>query len=392
MEIPKLILKTKKDRSIRRKHPWVFSGAIKKMEGNPKEGGLVEVYANNNEFLGLGHWANGSIAVRIFSFEQQMPNAGFWKEKLRSAFQTRQALGLTNNTSTNAYRLVHAEGDGMPGLIIDWYNGTAVLQAHSVGMYQHRTDIIEALQELYGDQLISVYDKSAETIPKQYREINGTLFGNEVEGIEILENGHRFNVNWATGQKTGFFIDQRENRELVGKLCAEKTVLNAFCYSGGFSVYALAGGAKEVHSLDSSAAAMELTNTNIALNSYSGNHQSITADAMEYLKDLGTDYDAIILDPPAFAKHQSARHNAVQGYKRLNAHAIRQIKPGGFIFTFSCSQAVNKELFNHTIAAAAISVGRNIRVLHQLHQPADHPVNIFHPEGEYLKGLVLQVD
>lgn len=391
MATAKLILKTKKDRSVRRRHPWVFSGAIKKMEGHPKEGDIVEVYANNHEFLGLGHWADGSIAVRIISFEQQEPDVSFWQNKLKNAYDTREALGLTDSAETNTYRLVHAEGDGLPGLIVDWYNGTAVIQAHSYGMYQHLDLVCESLQELYGDRLVSIYDKSAETLPKQFRGNNKTLFGEERDGVAVVENGHQFNIDWANGQKTGFFIDQRENRRLLGQYSRGRTVLNSFCYTGGFSVYALANGASEVHSLDSSAKAMELTDANVALNGYS-NHTSITDDAMEHLKDVEDKYDLIVLDPPAFAKHQSARHNAVQGYKRLNAHAMRQIKPGGIIFTFSCSQAVNKELFNHTITAAAISSGRNVRVLEQLHQPADHPVNIYHPESEYLKGLVLRVD
>jgi len=394
MENPIITLKTKKDQSLRRFHPWVFSGAIKKIQGAPVNGGIVEVQSNHGEFLGLGHWAEGSIAVRVFSFENKEPESSFWLEKLRRAYDARRAVGLIDSAETTMYRLVHAEGDGMPGLIIDWYDGVAVMQAHSWGMHQQFPQLIEGLQELYGDQLKAVYDKSAKTLKKSGAiSEDGYLLKNNEPDLTAAEYGVKFEIDWLEGQKTGFFIDQRENRRLLGEYAKGKSVLNTFCYTGGFSLFAMKAGAKTVHSLDSSARALNLVTNNIKLNGYDdSNHKNIKADAVEYLKDLDQDYDIVILDPPAFAKHMSARHQAIQGYKRINAHAIRQIKPGGIIFTFSCSQAVDKQVFNHTITAAAISAGRRVRVLHQLHQPADHPINIFHPEGEYLKGLVLLVE
>lgn len=395
MNYPKIYLKTKKDQSLRRFHPWVFSGAIKKTEGVVVNGGVVAVYSNRDEFLGLGHYSEGSIAVRVFSFEEMVPDGQFWISKLQKAYETRKSLGLIDNTDTNFYRLVHAEGDGMPGLIIDMYNGTAVIQTHSLGMHHVKADLVEALKAIYGKKLRAVYDKSSETLKKNggFECDNAYLYGEEQAVMEGIENACRFNVNWITGQKTGFFIDQRDNRELLGKYAKGKKVLNTFCYSGGFSIYALQQGATLVHSLDSSRKALDLTDENVALGNFDASrHASIQADAVEYLKDLPEDYDIIVLDPPAFAKHMSARHKAVQGYKRINANAIRQIKPGGFIFTFSCSQAVDKALFVNTVIAAAIQEKRNVKILHQLHQPADHPINIYHPEGEYLKGLVLQVE
>lgn len=394
MEHPIITLKTKKDQSLRRFHPWVFSGAIKKVHGAPVNGCIVEVQSNHGEFLGLGHYAEGSIAVRVFSFENQDPEASFWLDKLRRAYEARKSVGLVDSTETTMFRLVHAEGDGMPGLIIDWYDGVAVMQAHSLGMHQQFPQLLEGLKELFGDELKAVYDKSAKTLKKSGAVSEDSyLYKNGEPDLTASEYGIKFEIDWLEGQKTGFFIDQRENRRLLGQYAKGKSVLNTFCYTGGFSLFAMQAGAKTVHSLDSSARALDLVDNNIKLNGFDdSNHKNIKADAVDYLKDLDQDYDIVILDPPAFAKHMSARHQAIQGYKRINAHAIRQIKPGGIIFTFSCSQAVDKVVFNHTITAAAISAGRKVRILHQLHQPADHPVNIFHPEGEYLKGLVLLVE
>ena len=394
MAYPIITLKTKKDQSLRRFHPWVFSGAIKNTEGVINNGDIVEVQSNRGDFLGLGHFSEGSIAVRVFSFENKAPDAAFWQGKLKSAFEARKSIGLIGNKETTMFRLVHAEGDGLPGLIIDMYDGVAVMQAHSLGMHQQKDLIVEALKELFGKDLKAIYDKSESTLKKSGAVgTDGYLWGDEPKVCVPEEYRVRYNVDWVTGQKTGFFIDQRENRDLLGKYSKGKKVLNTFCYTGGFSLTALQGGATLVHSLDSSAHALDLVVENVALNGFDAKkHACIKADAVDYLKDLPEDYDIIVLDPPAFAKHLSARHKAVQGYKRINAHAIRQIKPGGMIFTFSCSQAVDKQLFNHTITAAAISAERKVRILHQLHQPADHPVNIFHPESEYLKGLVLLVE
>ena len=391
---PKVILNFGKEQSLQRQHPWVFSGAIKKIEGEAEDGDVVEVYSSRNEFLGMGHCQQGSIAVRLFSFEQATLNVDFWKKKIQRAYDYRTKLGLTNTKSTNVYRLVYAEGDGMPGLIIDYYNGTAVMQAHTVGMFLHRDDIVAALKEVMGGQLKAVYDKSEETLPKpaELDAKNGYLFGNT--GLtEVVENGHKFLIDWEHGQKTGFFVDQRENRELLAKYCKDKTVANTFCYTGGFSVYAMNAGAKEVHSVDSSKKAIELTDKNIQLNTPgAANHASFAMDTFEFLKDKENVYDVIILDPPAFAKHREAKHNAVMGYKRLNSEAFRKIRPGGILFTFSCSQVVDRNTFNSTVMAAAITVGRNVRIMHHLSQPPDHPVSIYHPEGEYLKGLVVYVE
>lgn len=389
----KIYLKSKKDQSIRRFHPWVFSGAIKEIDGEVQNGDVVAVHANKGAFLGLGHYSKGSIAVRIFAFEEVKPDADFFRNKLQAAVARRASVGLINNPKTNCYRLVHGEGDHLPGMIIDVYGPVAVIQAHSLGMYRFREALADTLIHL-GIGIDAVYDKSAETLQKSGASgDNGFLIGERPVEETVLEHGHKFEVNWETGQKTGFFLDQRENRQLLGQYSKDKVILNTFCYSGGFSVYALNEGAKEVHSLDSSQKALDLVERNLEINGLNdAPHKLIKADAVEHMKALPQAYDIIILDPPAFAKHMSARHKAVQGYKRLNANAIRQIKPGGMIFTFSCSQAVDKSLFNHTITAAAIAEGRKVQILHQLHQPADHPVNIFHPEGEYLKGLVIQVD
>lgn len=394
-EFPKIILSSGKDQSLKRYHPWVFSGAIKKIEGTISEGDIAEIYSNKNEFLGIGHYQKGSIAVRIFSFTKAEPDFNFWKAKIENAYRYRQSIGLTEQSHTNMYRLIFGEGDHLPGLIIDIYKDTAVIQVHSIGMYQLINTFTQALQEILGSKLKAIYDKSSETLPKREDVVytDSYLWGHPSKEHSVTENGHQFYINWKEGQKTGFFIDQRENRKLFATYAAGKSVLNTFCYSGAFSVYALAAGALHADSVDSSRKAIELTDNNIALNHLSPDiHTSHLADVFDFLKDAHHQYDLIVLDPPAFAKHHDSRHHALMGYKRLNAEAMRIIKPGGILFTFSCSQAVDRYLFNNTIIAAAILSGRKIRILHQLVQPPDHPVNIFHPEGEYLKGLVLQVE
>ncbi|MBF8962354.1 class I SAM-dependent rRNA methyltransferase [Pontibacter sp. FD36] len=395
MSLTKLYLAKGKEHSLKRYHPWVFSGAIKKIEGTePEEGDTVEVYSNQREFLGMGHWAPGSIAVRVFSFEQVEPDYTFWKSKVQQAYDYRNRLGLIDNPHTDVYRLVYAEGDGVPGLIVDMYKDTAVIQTHSVGMYSVREHVAKALQEIYGPHLKAVYDKSAESLPAKspVQAENGYLFGESSGGVVVTENENQFFVDWESGQKTGFFIDQRENRELLARYVKDKSVLNTFCYTGGFSVYALNAGAKEVHSVDVSKKAIELTIKNGELSQAPDRHEAYAVDTFEFLKGKEDRYDVIILDPPAFAKSQKVRHNAVMGYKRLNAEAMKRIKPSGILFTFSCSQVVDKYLFNNTVMAAAIEAGRNIKIMHHLSQPADHPISIFHPEGEYLKGLVLFVE
>jgi 23S rRNA (cytosine1962-C5)-methyltransferase len=388
-------LKPGKDKSIVRNHPWIFSGAIKSIEGPVQEGSFVEVVANKGRHLGYGHYQDGSIAVRVLLFEHEELQDNLYEARIASSWNLRKSLGLTDDASTNIFRLIHAEGDFLPGLIIDHYNGHLVIQCHSIGMYMDIEKIKSALITVIGDRLKSIYLKSSSTLPKNFNDYDGDGYiHGEAETPQIaLEYGNKFAINWVTGQKTGFFIDQRENRQLLAKYAKGKKILNTFCYSGGFSVFALNAGAELVHSLDASQKAIDLTDENIELGGFSEDqHKSIVADAMEYIKELPEDFDIIILDPPAFAKHRSAKHNAIQGYKRLNAHAIRQIKPGGMIFTFSCSQVVDKVLFNNTIIAAAIAAGRKVRILEQLHQPADHPVSSTHPEGEYLKGLVIQVE
>ncbi|MCK6649436.1 MAG: class I SAM-dependent rRNA methyltransferase [Bacteroidia bacterium] len=402
MEFIKVILHNGKDHSVKRFHPWVFSGAIKKITlppDHPKddlsEGEVVLVYTAQNEFLGMGHYQIGSIAVRMFSFAEVEPSYEFWKSKIQRAYNFRTQLNLTNNPATNCYRLCFGEGDGLPGFIIDYYNGTAVFQSHSIGMHLIKHEFVKALQEVMGEKLVAVYDKSEDTMPKQaaIKAPNGYLWKKENAVINAiaLENNNKFEVDWEGGQKTGFFLDQRENRALLGSYSKDKTVLNTFCYTGGFSVYAANAGAKEVHSIDISKKAIELTDRNIVLNNIK-NHESHAVDTFDFLKNRENIYDIIVLDPPAFAKHQNVKHNAVMGYKRLNYEAMKQIKPGGLLFTFSCSQVVDKYTFNSTVMAAAIEAGRTVRVLHHLSQPADHCVNIFHPEGEYLKGLVVHVE
>lgn len=389
----KIQLKQGKDQSLLRFHPWVFSGAIKKIEGTPAEGELVEVTSNEGNFLGIGHYQVGSISVRMVTFTRETVDYNFWKTKLLRAYQLRKSLNLAENPDNNVYRLIHGEGDGLPGLIIDIYNDTAVMQAHSVGMYLIREQLTQALCDIYGTRLKAVYDKSEGTIPFKANTgaKNGYLWGESQPGT-VLEHGNKFLVDWVEGQKTGFFIDQRENRKMVGQYSRNRNVLNVFGYTGGFSVYALQGGANMVHSVDSSEKAIELTNQNVALNFPDAPHQSFAVDAFEYLNSMESQYDLIILDPPAFAKHQDALRNALQAYKRINTRAFTKIKPGGILFTFSCSQVVNKDQFRQAVFSAAAIAKREVRILHQLTQPADHPVNIYHPEGEYLKGLVLYVE
>ena len=377
--------------SIERKHPWIFSGAIQSDVSEITDGEIVTVLDNKKNFLARGHFQHATISVRILSFEDTELDQAFFNEKIQNAIDLRKKLNLIREDS-NICRLIHGEGDSLPGLIVDYYNGVAVIQCHSIGMYNSVELISEALKNGLKEELTAVYSKSSDTLPQRAEGKDGYLFGSCETPHIALEYGAKLQIDWINGQKTGFFIDQRENRFLLGKYSKDKKVLNTFCYSGGFSLLALQEGAELVHSLDSSKKAIALTDANVTLNNFDKNHKSIVADAMDYMKDLEEDYDIIVLDPPAFAKHRDKRHKAIQGYKRLNAHAIRQIKPGGILFTFSCSQVVDKFLFTNTVIAAAIEAGRNVRILEQLHQPADHPINAFHPEGEYLKGLVLQID
>ena len=396
IEYPIIQLKKGKDAAVVRRHPWVFSGAIQNVSGNPSDGDVVEIQAVNGKFLALGHWQEGgSISVRVFEFDAFTEiNEAFWIEKLHSAYQLRQLLDLTNNAATNAYRLVHGEGDGLPGLIIDIYKNTAVLQAHSIGMHRERLVIAAALSSIFEGKLLAIYDKSSESLPSEYAKTidNGYLLG-QASATAVSENGNLFQVNWETGQKTGFFLDQRNNRALVAQYAKGKRVLNSFCYSGGFSVYALQAGAAWVDSVDASAKAIDWTTQNVALNlPEATNHAAHTSDVLKFLQQNTEPYEVMILDPPAYAKHLNAKHNAVQGYKRLNMLGIKNLKKGGILFTFSCSQVIDRELFYHTIVSAALESGRSARVLHHLSQPPDHPVSMFHPEGNYLKGLVLQVE
>jgi len=389
----KIVLKSGKEVSLLRLHPWVFSGAIKKMYGNPEEGDLVDVYDNHDVFLGTGHYAPSSIAVRIISFERINPDINYFRQKIEKAITYRKSIGIIGDSQKNVYRLIHGEGDGLPGLIVDYYNGVAVMQMHSIGFYKIRKEIAAILADLLKDEIVAVYDKSEGTIPHM-SGVTGTnefLFGNSGPAT-VTENGYKFKIDWTTGQKTGFFIDQRDNRKLVETYSAGKSVLNMFGYTGGFSVYAMKN-ASLVHTVDSSFSAIELANENIRLN-YGDDkrHESFQVDAFDYLNDIKDKYDLIILDPPAFAKHNNVLANALQGYKRLNIKAIEQIRPGGIIFTFSCSQVVSKENFRKSVFAAAANTKRTVRILHQMSQPPDHPVNIYHPESEYLKGLVIYVE
>ncbi|KEO71719.1 class I SAM-dependent rRNA methyltransferase [Anditalea andensis] len=390
---PKIYLKKGKEISLKRRHHWVFSGAIQDKPEDLNNGDLVTVVSHKGTFLGIGHYQNGSIMVRIISFDDVEINVDFWHNVVLQAYTMRRHLGLTDNPHTNVYRLVHGEGDLLPGLIIDYYNGTAVIQTHTIGMFGHIGEIASALRHVYGDLIKAVYDKSAETLSKNLVETeNRLIFGTPQTNL-VLENDSQYEIDWETGQKTGFFIDQRENRKLFGEYSKGKKVLNTFCYSGGFSIAALNEGAREVHSVDISEKAIVLTDKNVALNSnHQGVHKSVVADVVKYIREIDFDFDVIVLDPPAFAKNVKSRHNAVQAYKRLNAEALKHIKPGGILFTFSCSQVVDKQLFTATVTASAIEVGRKVKILHYLSQPADHPINIYHTETEYLKGLVLYVE
>ncbi len=388
----KIILKPRKDEAVRRYHPWVFSGAIKTVEGEVADGDTVEVFSNGGEYLATGHFQYGSISVRIFSFEKTPIDGSFWKMRLQNALNYRRLLGLVENPATNCYRLVHAEGDNLPGLIVDVYGNTAVMQCHSIGMHREREILAATLIELEGAGIESVFDKSKEALPEKYAATmeNGYLKGKSEPGI-VRENGHAFFVDWEGGQKTGFFLDQRENRRLLAQFAQGKTVLNAFSYSGGFSIYALKAGATLVHSVDSSQKAIAWLEKNLDENKIAPDtHQSYAVDVAKYLKECPV-FDVVVVDPPAFAKNLDKRHNAIQAYKRLNVAALQKIAPGGVLFTFSCSQVVDRNLFYNTIVAAAIEAGRQIRVMQHLSQPADHPVSLFHPEGAYLKGLALEV-
>ncbi len=390
----KIILKPGKDRSVFRFHPWIFSGAIANTEGNLQEGNLVKVYNSEQRYLATGHCQIGSIAVRILTFEEENIDYNFWKKRIENACQMRKAIGITNSSTNNVFRLIHGEGDHLPGLIVDYYAGVAVVQFHTVGMFLEKENITRALREVLGNKITAIYNKSESTLPYKaaIEPKNGYLYG-KAENFIAIENGLKFNVDWLEGQKTGFFIDQRENRSLLEKYAKDKNVLNMFCYTGGFSFYAMRGGAKSVHSVDVSARAIELTKQNVELN-FPGDsrHEAFAEEAFKFLESSYGKYDLIILDPPAFAKHQNVLNNAIQGYKKLNRKGIEVIKPGAIIFTFSCSQVMTKELFRQTVFTAAANTGRKIRILHQLTQPADHPVSIYHPEGEYLKGLVLYVE
>ena len=390
----KIILKRGREESLMRFHPWVFSGAIARVEGEPEEGEIVDVYTSKKEFIACGHFQIGSIAVRVLTFRQEEINHDFWRHRLEVALDLRRSLNLVDNPENNTYRLVHGEGDNLPGLIIDVYGQTAVMQAHSAGMHVYRMEIAEALSEVMGDIVKHIYYKSETTLPYKadLGPENGFIKGGSPENV-ALENGLKFHVDWLKGQKTGFFVDQRENRHLLERYSKGRNVLNMFCYTGGFSFYAMRGGANLVHSVDSSAKAIDLTNQNVELN-FPGDerHQAFAEDAFKYLDRMGDQYDLIILDPPAFAKHRDALRNALRGYSKLNAKAFEKIKPGGILFTFSCSQVVDKKDFRNAVFTAAAQSGRSVRILHQLTQPGDHPVNIYHPEGEYLKGLVLYVE
>jgi 23S rRNA (cytosine1962-C5)-methyltransferase len=388
----KIILKKGKDAALQRSHPWIFSGAIAAVEGEAKDGDLVEVLSHDRQKMATGHFQNGSIMVRVIEFGDVPIDANFWHNKLRDAWNYRKALGLVDNAHTNAYRLVHGEGDGLSGLVVDIYGDAAVLQCHSIGMHLIRHELATALEQLYEGRLKHIFDKSKEALPFNYAAQieNGHLFGNAVGG-HILENGKRFYVNWAEGQKTGFFLDQRDNRQLLGSYAQGKSVLNAYAYTGGFSAYALEAGASLVHSVDASSKAAAWANENIKASETKGEHAFFTEDVQQFLKKA-PQYDIVVIDPPAFAKSLAKKHNAVQGYKRLNALALQKVQPGGLLFTFSCSQVIDRELFANTIVAAALEAGRRVRVAHQLSQSPDHPINLYHPEGSYLKGLVLYVD
>lgn len=389
-----IFLKRGKEESLKRFHPWIFSGAIHHMDEGIEEGETVRVITAAGEFIAVGHYQIGSIAVRVLSFEDIEINTDFWCERLQSALDVRIGVGIADSPTNNTYRLVHGEGDYLPGLVIDCYGSTVVMQAHSVGMHVCRNEICQALVQVMGNRIANVYYKSETTLPYKadLHQENGFLVGGDASNV-AMENGLKFHIDWLRGQKTGFFVDQRENRSLLEQYAKGKSVLNMFCYTGGFSVYAMRGDAKQVHSVDSSAKAIELTNDNVALN-FPGDarHEAFCEDAFKFLDEHDQQYDLIVLDPPAFAKHRAALRNALKGYTRLNVKGLQRIKKGGILFTFSCSQVVTKDNFRNAVFTAAAQVGRKVRILHQLHQPADHPINIYHPEGEYLKGLVLYVE
>ena len=392
----KVYLKSGKEESLKRFHPWVFSGAISKVEGKVQEGDIVDVYTSANEFIARGHYQIGSIMVRVLTFDElETIDATFWKDRLQEAYLKRIAIGIDSCPDNNTYRLVHGEGDNLPGLVIDIYNHTAVMQAHSAGMHFQRMEIAQALMEVMVERIDHIYYKSETTLPYKadLGPENGFLIGGSKDNI-ATEYGLKFHIDWLKGQKTGFFVDQRENRALLESYSKDRNVLNMFCYTGGFSVYAMRGGALSVDSVDSSAKAIDLTKKNVELNFPNDErHQAYAEDAFKFLDEMEKDkYDLIILDPPAFAKHRDALRNALQGYRRINAKAFEKIRHGGILFTFSCSQAVNKDQFRTSVFTAAAASGRKVSILHQLTQPADHPVNIYHPEGEYLKGLVLYVE
>ena len=395
MKYKTIYLRRGKDESLKRFHPWVFSGAIDRADEKLEEGDIVKVVDANSQFIALGHYQIGSIAVRVLSFEERDIDDSFWLERLQAALDVRRSIGVAGRQDNNTYRLVHGEGDNLPGLVIDMYGGTAVMQAHSVGMHLCRLQVGEALKTVMGERLTAIYYKSETTLPYKASlgQENGFIYGASQSDV-ALENGLRFHIDWLRGQKTGFFVDQRDNRSLLEQYSMGRTVLNMFCYTGGFSVYALRGGARLVHSVDSSAKAVELVNANVELNfPQDDRHKAYAEDAFKYLDQMETGaYDLIILDPPAFAKHKDALKNALRGYTKLNAKAFEKIHSGGILFTFSCSQAVNKDQFRLAVFTAAAMARRSVRILHQLHQPADHPINIYHPEGEYLKGLVLYVE
>lgn len=389
----KVFLRSGRDRSLKRFHLWVFSGAIKTIEGQPADGDVVEVFSADGEYLATGHFQHGSIMVRIFSFEKTDAGASFWKEKIARVIRFRKKVGFFDNSETNVFRLIHGEGDGFPGLIADFYKGVVVLQAHSVGMFRIRQMLSDLFVELLAEKVVAVYDKSESTLNIAQQSEGGKFLAGNSENVQVMENGNLFEIDFREGQKTGFFIDQRENRNLLKNYCFGKKVANIFSYTGGFSVYAAKGGAELVDSVDSSEKAMDLARKNMIANfGENPNHRFFATDAFGFLKNQQEKYDVIVLDPPAFAKHQSALENALKAYRGINETAIRNLAPGGILFTFSCSQVVSKDDFRVAVFTAAANAGRNVRILHQLSQPSDHPINIFHPESEYLKGLVLFVE
>jgi len=391
--LPRVILKSGRDRSIKRYHLWVFSGAIKKNEGHPRDGDIVEVYSNSEEYLATGHFQNGSIMVRIFSFIQTNIDIEFWRSKLEKGINFRKKIGMFNSTETNVFRLIHGEGDQLPGLIVDYYNGVVVLQCHSVGMYKHRVLFAEVIKELLGNELKAIYDKSESTLNTAENDKLPKFLVGDVETAFVSEYGNKFEIDFRKGQKTGFFIDQRESRKLLEEYCQNKKVANVFSYSGGFSVYAARGGATLIDSVDVSGKAIDLARKNMRLNFEDQEmHRYYSQDAFDFFRDSSEKYDVIVLDPPAFAKHRQALTNAIKAYRRINEAALMNIASGGILFTFSCSQVVTKDDFRTAVFSAAANTGKNVRIIHQLTQPEDHPINIYHPEGEYLKGLVLFVE